>query len=130
MSRAASPSAAKPYGVARVCEEWGVARSTLYATRARRHCPTPPRKRGPKTRHSDAELTDHIRRAIETSPFTGEGYRKLWARLRYEKIRAGKPRILRLMREAGLLAPYRAMRQLGPRCQRTKRTDPPLGRYC
>ena len=29
-----------------------------------------------------ADLADHIRREIEASDFHGEGYRKLWARLR------------------------------------------------
>ena len=39
----------------------------------------------------------------------------MWARLRHEGVRAGKPRILRLMRTAGLLAPQRAGSPHGPR---------------
>jgi transposase InsO family protein len=49
----------------------------------------------------------HIRKVIEDSPFTGEGYRKIWARLRYAEIRTSKERVRRLMREHGLQAPCR-----------------------
>jgi hypothetical protein len=34
MSRAVSPSGAKPYGLARVCRVWRVARSTVHRHRA------------------------------------------------------------------------------------------------
>ncbi len=116
MSRAISPSQHKPYGVARICEEWGIARSSLYAARRRASEPaSAPAKRGPKTAYTDAELTEHIRAIIEDSPFVGEGYRKVWARLRHRGVRAGKPRILRLMREAELLAPQRTGAVRGPR---------------
>jgi putative transposase len=116
MSRARSISTGKPFGMARICREWGIPRSTVYA---RRHSaaqgPQTPAKRGPKTAYSDAELTDEIRYTIQQSPFTGEGHRKIWARLRQRGIPAGQPRVLRLMREADLLAPYRPCRDLGPR---------------
>lgn len=116
MSRACSITTGKSFGMARICREWGIPRSTVYV---RRHSgaqgPKPPAKRGPKTTYSDAELTDEIRHTIQQSPFTGEGHRKVWARLRQRGIRTGQPRVLRLMREADLLAPYRASRQLGPR---------------
>ena len=49
------------------------------------------------------------------SPFVGEGYRKVWARLRLAGVRTSKGRLLRLMREAGLLAPTRVGRRRGPR---------------
>ena len=49
------------------------------------------------------------------SPFIGEGYRKAWARLRLAGVRTSKGRVLRLMREAGLLAPTRVGRRRGPR---------------
>lgn len=115
MSQAYSISIRKPFGLARICREWGRARSSVYA---RRHngaaSAQPPAKRGPKTRYSDDALTGEIRRAIRGSPFTGEGYRKVWARLRQRGVPAGKPRVLRLMREAGLLAPSRAGRRRGP----------------
>jgi transposase InsO family protein len=48
------------------------------------------------------------------SPFVGEGYRKVWARLRLAGVRGGKPRVLRLMREADLLAPTRTGQPHGP----------------
>jgi hypothetical protein len=68
-------------------------------------------RRGPKTALADAELTDHIRRVIQQSPFLGEGYRKAWARLRVAGIRTSRQRVLRLMRAANLLAPNRARRE-------------------
>ena len=40
-------------------------------------------------------------------PFSGEGHRKVWARLRVAGIRSSKARVLRLMRQAQLLAPQR-----------------------
>jgi hypothetical protein len=40
------------------------------------------------------------------APFTGEGHRKVWARLRCERdVRTSRPRVLRLMREHALMAP-------------------------
>ena len=116
MSHATSPSTQRPYGVARVCQEWGVRRSTFYYQQHRAAgSPTEPAKRGPKTLYTDEELTAHIRRVLATSPFFGEGHRKVWARLRAQGIRTSKPRVLRLMRQAGLLAPSRTPRVVGPR---------------
>jgi transposase InsO family protein len=114
MGRAASPSTGRRYGLARVCRALEVPRSTVYAARARRLTPGAPRKRGPKTARADAELTEQIRGVLARSPFVGEGYRKVWARLRLAGVRTGKPRVLRLMREAGLLAPTRTGRPHGP----------------
>jgi putative transposase len=91
-----------------------VPRSTVYAARARRLAPVVPRKRGPKTAWTDAELTEQIRGVLARSPFVGEGYRKVWARLRLAGGRAGKARVLRLMREATLLAPTRTGTPHGP----------------
>jgi hypothetical protein len=61
------------------------------------------------------ELVGHIRRVLAESPFHGEGYRKVWARLRYRGIRTSKERVRRLMREHGLQAPHRAGRPHGPK---------------
>lgn len=73
-------------------------------------------KRGPKTSWTDAELLELIREDLATSEWVGEGHRKVWARLRALKdVRTSLRRVLRLMREAGLLAPTRARRELGPR---------------
>lgn len=116
MSHATSPSTQRPYGVVQVCQEWGLSRSTCYLQRTRAE--TPPAtsaKRGPKTLYTDEGLIMHIRHVLATSPFLGEGHRKVWARLRAQGIRPLKSRVLRLMRQAGLLAPSRAPRVVGPR---------------
>ena len=55
----------------------------------------------------DATLLEHIKKAIAESRFTGEGYRKIWARLRFSGVRSSPGRVRRLMRENGLLAPHR-----------------------
>jgi putative transposase len=116
LSRAVSPSAKRPYGVARVTSTFGVPRSTFYDWQKRRAQPnpTPPAKRGPKTKHTDAELTEEIRKVLADSSFVGEGHRKAWAKLRARAIRTSQARVLRLMREANLLAPPQARRVLGP----------------
>jgi putative transposase len=53
-----------------------------------------------------ADLADHIRREIEASDFHGEGYRKIWARLRVAGVRSSPRR----MGENRLLAPHRVGR--------------------
>jgi transposase InsO family protein len=106
MSRTLSPSTQKPYGVARVTAVWSLARSTYYAARHRREHPRVPKKRGPQ-RLSDEELAGEIRQVIQESVFHGEGYRKIWARLRHRDIRVWKERVLRIMREQQLLSPSR-----------------------
>ena len=52
---------------------------------------------------------------LAASPFHGEGHRKVWARLRAGGTRTSIRRVLRLMRENGLLAPTRAGSARGPR---------------
>jgi putative transposase len=64
---------------------------------------------------SDAALTTEIRAVLAASPFYGEGYRKVWARLRHAGTRTSLRRVLRLMRENGLLAPGRVGSPRGPR---------------
>ena len=116
MSHTPSPSTQRPYGVVRVCQEWGLSRSTCYQQRTRAETPpATPIKRGPKTSYTAAVVTEHIRQVLATSPFLGEGHRKVWARLRARGIRTSKARVLRLMRQASLLAPSRAPRVVGPR---------------
>ena len=114
MSRTASPSGGGPYGLARVCRIWDLARSTVYR---RRNPPraAPPRRPGPTGPMPDAALVDAIRGVLAASPFHGEGHRKVWARLRHAGVRTSKRRVLRLMRENGLLAPSRAGSPRGPR---------------
>ena len=115
MREAVSTELGRPCRTAPVCRVLGIPRSTLYARRKRAVGRRPSVRRGPKTTYTDAELTDRIRRVLAASPFTGEGHRKAWARLRFEGIRTSRRRVLRLMREANLLAPVRAQRALGPR---------------
>jgi len=111
MSRTVSPSVGRRYGLALVCRVWEIARSSVYAERTRQTSPPPqPRKRGPKTRWSDAELTELIREVIKASPWLGEGYRKVWAQLGFKGIRVCKRRVLRLMRLANLLSPSRSFK--------------------
>jgi len=75
-----------------------------------------PAKRGPRTDLADDELLELIRKVIAGSPFAGEGHRKVTARLRREHgIFVGRKRVLRLMRQAGLLAPQRARGRRRPR---------------
>ncbi len=108
MSRATSLFTGRCYGVARVTREWELARSSFYYQRAIVAQPNRVlQRRGPKTAWSDAALLEKIREVIAASPFYGEGHRKVWARLRFAEVRTSKARVLRLMREAQLLAPSR-----------------------
>jgi putative transposase len=112
MSQATSPSTGQPYGLARVCRVWGLARSTVYW---QRHEPARAAiRRGPLGPCPDDELVAHIRRVLETSSFPGEGYRKVWARLRHGGRRTSPRRGLRLMRAHHLLAPTRQGHPHGP----------------
>ncbi|WP_207436433.1 IS3 family transposase, partial [Sabulibacter ruber] len=70
-----------------------------------------PRRPGPLDPCSDAELVEHIRQQILGSRFHGEGYCKIWARLRFAGIRTSARRVRRLMGEHGLLAPHRVGRR-------------------
>jgi putative transposase len=110
----ASVSLSRIVPLVRVCELTGVARSSVYAKRSGNVVAFPTR-RGPKTAYSDARLTAEIRAVLAGSPFVGEGYRKVWAKLRFAGIRTSKARVLRLMRAAGLLAPGRVGGARGPR---------------
>jgi transposase InsO family protein len=56
-----------------------------------------------------------IQRAIQESPWVGEGYRKAWARLRDDGIRTAKDRVRRLMRDHGLRAVAPGGHDRGPR---------------
>ena len=112
MAKASSPAGGQPYGIRRVCQAWGVPRSSFYAARQPTPVsalPRPPARRGPKPAVSDAALLAAIRQDLARSPWTGEGHRKVWARLRVrDAIRVSRKRVLRLMREHALLSPHRA----------------------
>ncbi len=109
MSAQSSPATGRPYGVQRVCRVCEFARSTLYAQEQRAAAPEArTAKRGPKPPCSDEELLALIRADLEQSPFSGEGHRKVWARLKYGAgLAVGRKRVLRLMREHSLLSPHR-----------------------
>ena len=94
-SGAQSISTRRAYGVQRVCRVWARPRSSVYARRqAPRDCARGHR-RGPVGAAPDEVLVGHIRRVLEASPFHGEGYRKVWAKLRVEGIRTSQERVRR-----------------------------------
>ena len=116
MSTVISISTGRRYGVARVCRVWGLARAGLYRSRlAAAASPAPRRRPGPQGPVSDAALLEAIRQVLADSPFHGEGYRKVWARLRHAGLRTSKERVRRLMREHGLSAARHTGRARGPR---------------
>ena len=86
MADATSPSTGRGYGVARVCHVWELPRSSFYAARQAGADDTmgksSPARRGPKPAISDQDLLAAIRADLARSPWTGEGHRKVWARLR------------------------------------------------
>ena len=130
MSRRVSPSTDQVYGLQRVTRIWGVSRATVY--RHRHPSEAIERRRpGPLGAMADEELVRAIRQLLQDSPFHGEGYRKLWARLRFAGIRTSRRRVLRLMREHGLLAHQRAGRPRGSRAHdgtiTTERVDADVG---
>jgi putative transposase len=112
MAEATSPATGLRYGVARVCRVWDVPRSSFYAARQvgvdGTKSTTSSARRGPKPAVSDADLLVAIRADLARSPWTDEGHRKVWARLRaLDGIRVSRKRVLRLMREHALLSPHR-----------------------
>jgi putative transposase len=115
MSRTTSPSTQKPYSLVRVCRVWCLKRSTIYWQRRNKDKAASTVRPGPQGPCRDAELVGHIKTILTDIPFHGEGYRKVWARLRHAGIRTSKRRVLRLMRENQLLAPHRRGSSPGPR---------------
>jgi putative transposase len=112
MSRVCSPATGRPYGLARVARVWGICRASVY--RHRRPA-VPAGRPGPIGPMRDSELVAVIREILGAGGFHGEGYRKIWARLRWAGIRTSRRRVLRLMREHGLLAFQRRGAARGPR---------------
>jgi putative transposase len=111
-----SAETGRRYPLTMICEVWRVSRSNVYLVRSRGTVERPePEKRGPKTKVSDEELVEAIREVLAESDFLGEGHRKVTFRLRPKGIRVGKNRVLRLMREHGLLAPVRRGHPRGDR---------------
>ncbi len=105
MSAVHSTSRRQRYGIVRVCRVWEVSRATLYRARAQHRTPPGPRRRpGPTGPMPDQDLVERIRAVLADSPFHGEGYRKVWARLRQAGVRTSNERVRRLMREHDLAA--------------------------
>ena len=84
MSGQTSPGTGRRSPLTLVGQVWRVARSSAYA---------PPAS-------SDPELVGRIRQVLAPTPFHGEGYRKVWARLRSGAVLVivGRQRVLRLLR--------------------------------
>ena len=111
-----SPGTDRRYPLSLVCRKWRVARSSVYAARGRAPgAGGAPKKRGPPAALGDDRVVAEIRAVLAASPFTGEGHRKVRARLRQRGIRVGKGRVLRLMRLHRLLAPVRRGQPHGDR---------------
>jgi len=96
MSQTLSPSFARRYGLAelRACGTSHAPASIVLASRRRL---TRRRRPGPVGACSDADLAEHIRLHITGFGFHGEGYRKIWARLRAAGVRASPRRVRRVM---------------------------------
>jgi putative transposase len=106
-----SRATGRRYPLTMICAVFRMPRSSVYAAATPRPVTVAERaKRGPKTRTSDAELVEGIRAVLAATPFHGEGYRKVRARLAHRGLAVGGKRVLRLMRAHHLLAP----RRLGP----------------
>ena len=132
MSRTRSPSTKRLYGIQRVCAVWGVSRSAHYAQRRAGLALVRPvgLRPGPAPKLSDEELAGRIRSVIsdveDSFGFRGEGYRKVFVRLRALGVPASKHRVLRVMREHDLLATRRSTRKRGPTVHNgTIQTDVP-----
>lgn len=121
MSAAISVTTGRPYGVRRVCSAWGVARSTYYAA----PIGIGPARWGPAPVVCYEELFAMIDDDLDRSPFTGEGHRPVWARLRIAGVRVSRRRVLRLMREHNLLSPRRVRAGIGASHDGTITTDAP-----
>jgi putative transposase len=125
-----SPTTGRPYPLTLVCSVYRLARSTVYERAGRGSAggrQAEPRKRGPRTPLSDEALVEEIRTVLRDSSFLSEGHRKVRAHLGRRGMRVGKNRVLRLMRENGLLAPVRKGHPRGDRSHsgtiRTQRPD-------
>jgi transposase InsO family protein len=110
---------------------FGVPRSTVYAAWKRAEGKSLPARPGPKPALDDDSLVGLIREDLAASIFTGEGHRKVWARLRYGKgLRVSRHRVLRLMRENNLLAPCRPGRPRRRKHDGTLVTEAPNLMWC
>lgn len=118
LSEACSISTKQRYGWSRVCHVWGIPRSTVYDWQQRRRATGKAiNRRGRRPLVSDEDVVVAIKQVLTGSSaesFHGEGYRKVWARLRHRGLNADKERIRRLMGTYDLLAPGRTGKARGP----------------
>lgn len=129
MSQTISPSANRPYGLERVCQSWEVCRSTHYH-RQKNEGKLNPGKRGPKPKISNSELLEIIKEDIATSPFKGEGHRKIHARLKRKGAGVGRNRVLNVMKANKLLSPHRGVQRTEDPHDGTIITDEPNVMWC
>jgi putative transposase len=132
MSQTSSPSAGCLYGLKRVCHVWEISRSTYYSRQKR---PTKAesserKKPGPKPEITDSELLDMVKQDIATSPFKGEGHRKVHARLKRQNRRVGRNRVLNVMKANNLLSPHRGIQAAQDPHDGTIITDEPNVMWC
>lgn len=131
MSGTRSPGTGRRYPLSLVCRVYRVARSSVYAgggSEQQVGAERSARPRGPRPLVPDSVLLSRIRAVIAQSPFHGEGYRKVWARLRHgdAPLLVSKRRVLQLMRRHQLLAPTRDGHPHGPKAHDgTITTDAP-----
>jgi transposase InsO family protein len=111
-----SPSVKTPYGIQRVCGAWRLSCTTVQRHKALANAdPQVPAKRGPESFLSDAEILAEIRAVLAANPLVRKGHREILARLRQERgVRTSMRRVLRLMREHGILACDRPTGVRGP----------------
>jgi putative transposase len=119
LSETCSISTKRRYGWFRVCRVWRIPRSTAYDWKVRRQQVSEAlRRRGRRPAMTEEALVTAIREVLTGEAggsFHGEGYRKVWARLRHRGLYADKERIRRVMGEHDLLAPTRMGKPRGPR---------------
>jgi putative transposase len=132
MSQTNSPSVGCPYGLKRVCRVWEVSRSTYYS---KKKMPigaegNERRKPGPKPTITDGELLGLIKEDLATSPFKGEGHRKVHSRLKRKNARVSKNRVLEVMKENSLLSPHRGKQASQNPHDGTIITDKPNVMWC
>ena len=134
MAGSVSPATGRAYGVARVCKVWGMPRSSFHHSRREARDPAPARpkgRRGPKPAIPDAALLEAIRTDLASSPWSGEGHRKVWARLRVpDGHNVARKRVLRWIARAhpALAAPPSAAARLRARPQdRHRRAERDVG---
>ena len=107
MSEKTSPKTNLKYGVEMVCKMWKFPRSSFYHSKKKGQ--KEKTNRGKRPVISEGELLEAIVKDITSSPFQGEGHRKIHARLRRLKgLNVGRNRVLQVMRKNYLLSPYRS----------------------